>query len=75
MADYSEFADPLRVRRWQHYIADDGDLETLLREATGHAVAMRDAIAARDDTVHPGDRALYLVDVLNRTRAAAGTSD
>jgi hypothetical protein len=36
---------------------------------------MRDAIAAGDERVHPGDRALFLVAVLNRTRAAAGLSD
>jgi hypothetical protein len=59
MADYSEFADPIRLRSWQRYVEDDGDLNTLLHEATGHAVAMRDAIAAGDDRVHSGDRALY----------------
>ena len=75
MADYSEFFDPIRVRRWQSYVEGDADLESLLREATGHAVAMRDAIAAGDERVHPGDRALFLVAVLNRTRAAAGLSD
>jgi hypothetical protein len=50
----------------------DTDLTMLLREATGHAVEMRDAVAAGYDRVHPGDRALILVDILNRPRAAAG---
>ena len=75
MADYSEFADPIRVRRWRNHVEDDADLPALLREATGHAVAMRDAIAGGDDRVHPGDRALFRVEVLNRARAAAGIID
>ena len=33
MADYSEFFDPIRVRRWQSWVGGDADLETLLREA------------------------------------------
>ena len=36
-----DFFDPIRVRGWQSYVDCDADLETLLREATGHAVAMR----------------------------------
>ena len=64
--DYREFADPLRVRCWRDHV-DDADLATTLHEAAGHAVAMRDAVAGGDGRVHPGDQALILVDVLNRT--------
>ena len=37
--------------------------------------SMRDAIEEGDERVHPGDRALFLVDVMNQTRAAAGIGD
>ena len=72
MADYTEFADPTAC-------AVGGRSSTAmlvfsvtpLREATEHAVVMRDAIASGDDRVHPGDRALILVDVLNQASEAA----
>jgi hypothetical protein len=65
----------LRVRRWRTVVEPDADLSTLLHEATGHAVAMRDAVAQGDERIHHGDRALYLVDVLNLTRKVAGIGD
>jgi hypothetical protein len=36
---------------------------------------VRDAPAAGDERVHPGDRLLYLVDVLNLTLEVAEISD
>ena len=74
MADYGEFADPLRMRRWRTFVDPDADLSTLLHEAT--AARRGDARhPPSDERIHPGDRALYLVDVLNLTRKVAGTGD
>jgi len=75
MASYPEFADPVRVRRWEVHVGDDADLTTLLHEATGHAVALRDALYSGVEPVSmTQDRSLMLVSEINRLRSVAGVS-
>jgi hypothetical protein len=61
-AEYPDHADEVRVRLWRDHVGPDPSPDTLVDEALGHAVALRDELAQKgqDPT-----RALHLVDVLN----------
>jgi hypothetical protein len=63
--DFTEFLDPLRIRRWRDHVPAHADTAVLMDEALGHAVGLRDELAASGQQT---ERALYLVAVLNQLR-------
>lgn len=55
---------PHEYGRWEQHVGNDADLATLLHEATGHAVALRDALnAGAEPTSVTQDHSLMLVSV------------
>jgi hypothetical protein len=63
--DFTEFLDPLRIRRWRDHVPAHADTAVLMDEALGHAVGLRDELAGSGQ---PTERALNLMHVLNQLR-------